>query len=97
MLPDDLLPPAPFGDVYGGVFAARVGDLWQADDVSVDEYRGLQDRLCELAGDRTVSPRTVVRSADEDRDAWREAGAEHLALHPGSLDAAAERLAAFVR
>ena len=77
--------------------AARVGDLWQAYNVSIDEYRAMQDRLRELAGDRTVSPGTVVRSADEDIDAWREAGAEHLALHPGSLDTAAERLAAFAR
>ena len=77
--------------------AARVGDLWQAYNVSIDEYRVMQDRLRELASGRTVSPGTVVRSADEDVEAWRAAGAEHLALHPGSLDTAAERLAAFAR
>lgn len=77
--------------------AARVGDYWQAYNVTVDEYAVLQDRLRVLAGDRVVAPGSVVRSADEDRDAWRDAGAEHLALHPGSLDTAAERLAAFAR
>ena len=75
--------------------AARVGDLWQAYNVSIDEYRVMQDRLRAFATGRVVSPGTVVRSADEDVEMWREAGAEHLALHPGSLDAASVRLTRF--
>jgi probable F420-dependent oxidoreductase len=81
--------------------AARVGDLWQAFGVTPDEFRALQARLRALAGERTVSAGTVV-SASPTMDAsqlaalveeWRAAGAEHLAIHAGVLETAAERLA----
>jgi alkanesulfonate monooxygenase SsuD/methylene tetrahydromethanopterin reductase-like flavin-dependent oxidoreductase (luciferase family) len=74
--------------------AARIGDLWQAYNVTPDEFRALHARLRELAGERHVSAGTVIRSGDI--AAWRAAGAEHLAIHPGPLAGAAERLARFV-
>jgi probable F420-dependent oxidoreductase len=82
--------------------AARVADLWQAYDVTPEEFRALHARLRALAGDRTVAAGTMI-SAPPDMDAsqlaayarqWRAAGAEHLAVHPGALDSAAEGLAA---
>lgn len=78
--------------------AARVGDLWQAYNVSTDQFRELHARLRELAGERPVSAGTVIRG-DAPANAvetWRAAGAEHLAIHPGPLAGAADRLARFV-
>ncbi len=72
--------------------AARVGDLWQAYNVTPDEFRTMHARLRELAGDRHVSSGTVMRDGD-DVETWRAAGAEHVAIHPGPLAGAAERLA----
>jgi alkanesulfonate monooxygenase SsuD/methylene tetrahydromethanopterin reductase-like flavin-dependent oxidoreductase (luciferase family) len=74
--------------------AARIGDLWQAYNVTPDEFRALHARLREFAGARHVSAGTVIRSGDI--EPWREAGAEHLAVHPGPLAGAAERLARVV-
>jgi alkanesulfonate monooxygenase SsuD/methylene tetrahydromethanopterin reductase-like flavin-dependent oxidoreductase (luciferase family) len=80
--------------------AARVGDLWQAYGLTPDEFRALHTRLRTMAGERTVSAGTVI-SAPPNMDAsqlaavveeWRAAGAEHLAIHPGGLQTAAERL-----
>jgi len=80
--------------------AARVGDLWQAYGVTPAQFRALHTRLRAMAGERTVAAGTII-SAPPNRDAsqlaadveaWRAAGAEHLAVHPGALDGAAERL-----
>jgi len=78
--------------------AARVGDLWQAYNVTPDEWVVMRDRLNELSGDRSVSAGTVIRvqpgmdlAAEKER--WRAVGAEHLAIHPGRLEGAAEWLA----
>jgi hypothetical protein len=77
-----------------------VADLWQAFDVTPEEVRALHTRLRSLAGDRTVAAGTVIGASPE-MDAsqlaahvehWRAAGAEHLAVHPGALETAAERL-----
>jgi probable F420-dependent oxidoreductase len=82
--------------------AARVADLWQAYDVTPEEFRALHARLRALAGDRTVAAGTVI-SAPPEMDAsqladsveqWRAAGAEHLAVHPGALERASESLSA---
>jgi probable F420-dependent oxidoreductase len=75
--------------------AARVADLWQAYNVTPDEFRTMHARLREFAGERHVSPGTVIRDA-EDIEVWHAAGAEHLAIHPGPLAGAADRLARFV-
>ena len=75
--------------------AARVGDLWQAYNVTTDEFRALNERLQTFAGERRVSPGTVI-CGPEDIEAWRAAGAEHLAIHPGPLAGAADCLARFV-
>jgi probable F420-dependent oxidoreductase len=80
--------------------AARVGDLWQAYGVTPEEFRALHTRLRELAGERTVRAGTIISAAPNmdasqlaaDVEEWRAAGAEHLAVHPGRLDTAAERL-----
>jgi alkanesulfonate monooxygenase SsuD/methylene tetrahydromethanopterin reductase-like flavin-dependent oxidoreductase (luciferase family) len=80
--------------------AARVGDLWQAYGLTPSEFRVLHTRLRAMAGERTVSAGTVI-SAPPNMDAsqlaavveeWRAAGAEHLAIHPGGVQTAAERL-----
>jgi alkanesulfonate monooxygenase SsuD/methylene tetrahydromethanopterin reductase-like flavin-dependent oxidoreductase (luciferase family) len=80
--------------------AARVADLWLAFDVTPEEFRALHARLRSLAAERTVAAGTVI-SARAEMDAsrladyieqWRAAGAEHLAVHPGALETAAERL-----
>jgi probable F420-dependent oxidoreductase len=80
--------------------AARVGDLWQAYGLTPDEFRALHTRLRSMASERVVSAGTVI-DAPSNMDAvqlaavvqdWRAAGAEHLAIHPGGVDTAAERL-----
>ncbi|MBE2319919.1 TIGR03619 family F420-dependent LLM class oxidoreductase [Solirubrobacter sp. CPCC 204708] len=78
--------------------AARIGDLWQAYNVTPGEFRALKARLREFADGRHVSAGTVIGgdATAEDVEVWRSAGAEHLAIHPGRLDGAAERLARLV-
>jgi len=98
-------PSAPIPLLVGGKSdaalkrAARVGDLWQAYDVTPDEFRALHARLRELTSGRAVSAGTVVNARPDtdwaaELEAWRAAGAEHLAIHPGPLATAAERLTA---
>jgi len=80
--------------------AARVGDLWQAYGVTPEEFRALHTRLRGMAGGRTVRAGTVISAPPSseasqlaaDVEEWRAAGAEHLAVHPGRLDSAAEVL-----
>ncbi|MDA0184835.1 LLM class flavin-dependent oxidoreductase [Solirubrobacter phytolaccae] len=78
--------------------AARVGDLWQAYNVTPEAWVGMRDRLDELAGERKVSAGTVIRAQrgmdlKAEAERWRAVGAEHLAIHPGRLEGAAELLA----
>jgi alkanesulfonate monooxygenase SsuD/methylene tetrahydromethanopterin reductase-like flavin-dependent oxidoreductase (luciferase family) len=77
--------------------AARVGDLWQAYNVTPEEWIVMRDRLNAMTGDRAVSAGTVIRvrpgmDLPAEVERWRAAGAEHLAIHPGRLDTAAELL-----
>jgi probable F420-dependent oxidoreductase len=78
--------------------AARVGDFWQAYDVTPAEFRALNARLREFSAGRPVSAGTVIGgdATADDVEVWRAAGVEHLAVHPGPLAGAAKRLASFV-
>lgn len=85
--------------------AARFADLWQSLPTPPQTFTERAAMLADLAGERTVSPgiriqwddeRAVERVAEE-ASAYREAGAEHLAVHFGSYEEYGERMAALVR
>ncbi|MEU9322453.1 TIGR03619 family F420-dependent LLM class oxidoreductase [Streptomyces canus] len=105
-------PVGPVPVMTGGVTdaalrrAARCADVWQG--VGLDP-KAFGERLAYLrahVGDRTVSPGTRLdwsapnRTPDEAAriaEAFRGAGAEHLAVHFGAPDGYAHRMAAFAR
>ena len=101
-------PSAPIPLLVGGKSAAPrpsarpASATWQAYNVTPDEFRALHARLREFTSGRTVSAGTLINARPDtdwaaELDAWRAAGAEHLAIHPGPLATAAERLPAAVR
>lgn len=87
--------------------AARYADVWQGVNLDPPAFA---ERLAYLRAhtdaDRTVSPGTrihwdgpahTVGETVRTAEAFRSAGAEHLAVHFGDLDGYARRMAAFVR
>ncbi|WP_406215774.1 TIGR03619 family F420-dependent LLM class oxidoreductase [Streptomyces canus] len=105
-------PVGPVPVMTGGVTdaalrrAARCADVWQG--VGLDP-KAFGERLAYLRAhtcDRTVSPGTRLDWSAPNRtpgeaariaEAFRSAGAEHLAVHFGAPDGYAHRMAAFAR
>jgi probable F420-dependent oxidoreductase len=86
--------------------AARYADVWQGVGLDPTAFGERLARLRARTGDRTVSPGTRLdwsapdRTADDaarTAEAFRAAGAEHLAVHFGAPDTYADRMTDFAR
>lgn len=100
--------PVMTGGVTGAALrrAAAYADVWQGLGLAPAAFGERVARLRDLAGDRTVSPGTRIEwqgpdhtagEAARSAEAFRAAGAEHLAVHFGDPDGYARRMAAFAR
>ncbi|WP_353649108.1 TIGR03619 family F420-dependent LLM class oxidoreductase [Nakamurella sp. A5-74] len=104
------VPTTPVPIVVGGNStaalrrAARFGDVWQGLPADVDAFRERRAVLAELARGRTVAAAlriswdgsSPVRAVIEQVDAYREAGADAVAVHFGAVAGTRERMQEFM-
>ncbi|MEJ7650772.1 MAG: TIGR03619 family F420-dependent LLM class oxidoreductase [Nakamurella sp.] len=104
------VPTTPVPIVVGGNStaalrrAARFGDVWQGLPSDVAAFRERRAMLIELAGDRTVAAAlriswdgtSPVQEVIDQVAAYREAGADGLAVHFGGVAGTRERMRKFM-